>query len=127
MSPASGKGFFIHLYLNVEHFSMEVSFCRDPQGKPSLGCYILIVWSVYPRDCYVSRDVIPNPGPRTVALKQEIMDSQQMNSVTLVVDPHASLGNHMVDVDGNTYLDAFMQIASIPLGNYLPVALFFKS
>lgn len=56
------------------------------------------------------------PGPRTLAMKQEIMDTQQMNTVTLVADPHASAGNYMVDADGNTYLDAFMQIASIPLG-----------
>ena len=55
-------------------------------------------------------------GPRTLAMKQEIMDTQQMNTVTLVADPHASAGNYMVDADGNTYLDAFMQIASIPLG-----------
>ena len=41
---------------------------------------------------------------------------QQMESVTLFADFDQSKGNYLVDVDGNTYLDAFMQIASIPLG-----------
>ena len=43
---------------------------------------------------------------------------QQMESVTLFADFEQSKGNFLVDVDGNTYLDAFMQIASIPLGKH---------
>ena len=46
---------------------------------------------------------------------------QQMESVTLFVDFDKSKGNFLVDVDGNTYLDAFMQIASIPLGKYINI------
>ena len=41
---------------------------------------------------------------------------QQMESVALFADFEKSRGNFLVDADGNTYLDAFMQIASIPLG-----------
>ena len=44
---------------------------------------------------------------------------QQMESVTLFADFEQSKGNFLVDADGNTYLDAFMQIASIPLGKIL--------
>ena len=49
-------------------------------------------------------------------LKDDLLSMQQMQSVTLFADFENSKGNFLVDVDGNTYLDAFMQIASIPLG-----------
>ena len=39
-----------------------------------------------------------------------------MSSVVLISDLEKSSGNYFTDVDGNTYLDAFMQIASLPLG-----------
>ena len=41
---------------------------------------------------------------------------QQMSSVVTFTNFDKSQGNYLVDVDGNTYLDSFMQIASIPLG-----------
>jgi 4-aminobutyrate aminotransferase/(S)-3-amino-2-methylpropionate transaminase len=43
---------------------------------------------------------------------------QEMSSVTFFADYDKSHGNYITDVDGNTYLDCFMQIASIPLGGY---------
>ena len=50
------------------------------------------------------------------ALKGEIGDSVENSSITLVTDMTRSRGNYLVDADGNTYLDFFMQVASIPLG-----------
>lgn len=41
-----------------------------------------------------------------------------MGSVLLISDLEKSQGNYFTDVDGNTYLDCFMQIASLPLGNF---------
>ena len=55
-------------------------------------------------------------GPMTRELKKDLLSVQQMESVTLFADFEQSKGNFLVDADGNTYLDAFMQIASIPLG-----------
>merc|ERR1712062_53166 len=56
------------------------------------------------------------PGPKSTKLRNELLDLQQMSSVTLVTDLENSFGNYLNDVDGNTYLDCFMQIASLPLG-----------
>ena len=55
-------------------------------------------------------------GPKSTKLRNELLDLQQMSSVTLVTDLDNSFGNYLNDVDGNTYLDCFMQIASLPLG-----------
>ena len=55
----------------------------------------------------------------TRELKKDLLSVQQMESVTLFADFEQSKGNYFVDADGNTYLDAFMQIASIPLGKML--------
>lgn len=48
---------------------------------------------------------------------------QQMGTVVSFADFEKSKGNYFVDVDGNTYLDSFMQIASIPLGYNHPALL----
>merc|ERR1711981_309467 len=56
------------------------------------------------------------PGPKSTQLKNELVNVQQMNSVVLISDFEKSSGNYFTAVDGNTFLDAFMQIASIPLG-----------
>ncbi len=61
-------------------------------------------------------------GPKSVAMKKELQNSQQMDTVVMVTDLEKSRGNYLCDVDGNMFLDAFMQIASIPLGKYFSSA-----
>merc|ERR1712212_1410235 len=56
------------------------------------------------------------PGAKSTRLKNELSKIQEMSTVTFFADYANSLGNYIKDVDGNTYLDCFMQIASIPLG-----------
>jgi len=56
------------------------------------------------------------PGPVSTEMRNKLLELQQMGSVTLISDLEKSSGNYFCDVDGNTYLDAFMQIASLPLG-----------
>ncbi|GAB6032634.1 hypothetical protein CHUAL_011513 [Chamberlinius hualienensis] len=56
------------------------------------------------------------PGPSSRKLLKKLDSIQQSGSVNLFADYEKSLGNYFYDVDGNRYLDIYMQIASIPLG-----------
>ena len=64
-----------------------------------------------------------SPGPRSLALKTELNSMQEMSTVSFFADYDKSYGNYLSDVDGNTFLDCFMQIASIPLGYNHPAIL----
>ncbi|TRY75786.1 hypothetical protein TCAL_01296 [Tigriopus californicus] len=63
------------------------------------------------------------PGPRSIQLKDDLQTMQQMGTVSFFSDMYKSQGNYLADVDGNVFLDCFMQIASIPLGYNHPAIL----
>lgn len=56
------------------------------------------------------------PGPKSMELLKSLDKIQQTGSVKLFIDYEKSIGNYMVDADGNTFLDIITQISSIPLG-----------
>ena len=56
------------------------------------------------------------PGPRSKAIMAELETLQSMKSVQYAVDYEKSLGNFIVDADGNTMLDVFTSISSVPIG-----------
>ncbi|RZC39908.1 4-aminobutyrate aminotransferase, mitochondrial-like, partial [Asbolus verrucosus] len=56
------------------------------------------------------------PGPNSKKLQSELNAIQLSDAVQLFVDYKKSLGNYIVDVDGNTILDTFTQISSVPVG-----------
>lgn len=56
------------------------------------------------------------PGPKTKEAIAELSNTFDTRPAYFVTDYDKSLGNYIVDVDGNTYLDLYAQIASIALG-----------
>ncbi|XP_031848370.1 4-aminobutyrate aminotransferase, mitochondrial isoform X2 [Nomia melanderi] len=56
------------------------------------------------------------PGPRSEALLDELSKIQQVGSIQYFADYQRSVGNYLADIDGNVFLDMFMQISTLPLG-----------
>lgn len=56
------------------------------------------------------------PGPHSSSASSLISNFQDPRTHVLVADYSASIGNYLSDADGNTFLDVYSQIASIPVG-----------
>ncbi|CAB3406347.1 unnamed protein product [Caenorhabditis bovis] len=56
------------------------------------------------------------PGPKSKELRAQMDKVHQTTSVRFHVDYEKSFGNYMVDADGNSFLDLYTQISSLPLG-----------
>lgn len=56
------------------------------------------------------------PGPKSVKMYNQLEELQNSKSVQFFMDFEKSIGNYLVDADGNTMLDVFAHIASLPLG-----------
>ncbi len=56
------------------------------------------------------------PGPKSEALRARHHQYQDARTLHVYQDAQKSLGNYMVDVDGNTLLDVYGHIAVLPLG-----------
>ncbi|RUP48259.1 4-aminobutyrate transaminase gata [Jimgerdemannia flammicorona] len=56
------------------------------------------------------------PGPNTKEILARLDQYQDTRSIVFVADYQKSRGNYVVDADGNTFLDLYCQIASLPVG-----------
>eukprot|EP00276_Gloeochaete_wittrockiana_P015220 CAMPEP_0184345348 /NCGR_PEP_ID=MMETSP1089-20130417/13774_1 /TAXON_ID=38269 ORGANISM="Gloeochaete wittrockiana, Strain SAG46.84" /NCGR_SAMPLE_ID=MMETSP1089 /ASSEMBLY_ACC=CAM_ASM_000445 /LENGTH=488 /DNA_ID=CAMNT_0026675625 /DNA_START=50 /DNA_END=1516 /DNA_ORIENTATION=- len=63
------------------------------------------------------------PGPKSRELSKVLEDMQDVRSIQFFADFDKSKGNYVVDADGNTLLDAYGHIASLPLGYNHPAML----
>lgn len=83
-------------------FSTPVPLLSEPKG-PEMLCEV--------------------PGPKSKQLHSDLSKIQSMDSVHFFADYDRSVGNYIVDVDGNTMLDVFTQISSVPIGYNHPALL----
>lgn len=58
----------------------------------------------------------PVPGPASEALRARHNRYQDARTIHVYQDARRSLGNYLVDVDGNVLLDVYGHIACVPLG-----------
>ncbi len=65
----------------------------------------------------------PIPGPRTEALRARHGAFQDARTVHVYQDATKSLGNYLVDVDGNVLMDLYGHIACLPVGYNHPTLL----
>ncbi|KAK6457132.1 4-aminobutyrate aminotransferase [Scheffersomyces xylosifermentans] len=56
------------------------------------------------------------PGSVSVKAQKDLAKVFDARAAYFVADYEKSIGNYLVDVDGNVFLDVYAQIASIPLG-----------
>lgn len=58
----------------------------------------------------------PVPGPRSAQLKERHGQFQDARTIHFYQDAKRSLGNYLVDIDGNVLLDLYGHIAAVPVG-----------
>ncbi|KAJ2394682.1 hypothetical protein GGI05_001928, partial [Coemansia sp. RSA 2603] len=76
---------------------------------------------VEPREPHVATSEIP--GPASTAALKRLATIQDTRAAAFVADYAKSVGNYIVDADGNALLDLYCQIASIPVGYNNPALL----
>ncbi|RKP32343.1 4-aminobutyrate aminotransferase [Metschnikowia bicuspidata] len=72
--------------------------------------------SYFPSEPTAPVVVTQSQGPNSKKAAESLGKVFDSRAAYFVADYAKSIGNYIVDVDGNTYLDVYAQIASIPLG-----------
>ena len=79
--------------------------------------------SFIPNEQTYPRVIASQPGVQGRQLLWELSKVVDAQNVDMIVDYGRSYGNYITDVDGNSFLDVFAQIASQPLGYNNPALL----
>jgi 4-aminobutyrate aminotransferase/(S)-3-amino-2-methylpropionate transaminase len=85
-------------------------------NKPTFDGLLNAYFSSQLQEPSEPRIVTDVPGPNSIKLKNQLGSIQNSSAVQLFVDYSKSIGNYLSDVDGNTFLDIYSQISSVPLG-----------
>ena len=72
-----------------------------------------IYWNNEPKGPLIQTEV---PGQQSKSKLESLDKKFDSRPAYLVADYEKSIGNYLVDVDGNVFLDVYCQIASLPLG-----------
>jgi len=83
---------------------------RQPAQSPPLAP------SLFPGEPESAAILTPLPGPRGRDLAERHAAHQDARTVFVYQDAKRSLGNYLIDVDGNTFLDIYTHIATVPVG-----------
>ena len=65
----------------------------------------------------------PIPGPQSDAQRQALAKHAPVGAIRYFIDFERSIGNYVVDADGNEVLDMYAHIASLPVGYNHPAML----
>jgi hypothetical protein len=102
----------VHNNIARRHASSSASFVsmHPPPASPS---------PPFPGEAAGPRVVSSTvPGPASAALFSAMDSLQEARTTHYFADYSKSRGNYIVDADGNTMLDMFAQISSMPIGQY---------
>lgn len=114
--PLNGlKGLSLRSNLSAYLFNSNLNQQRDVSTSgPRLGSLTQQQLDLEPSGPIIKTRTIP--GPNSVEMLKSLDKIQQTGSIKMFVDYEKSIGNYMVDADGNAFLDIITQISSIPLG-----------
>lgn len=92
--------------------------CRVPPkvSRPSLRFISSLATSSFPNEPLAPSVSTEIPGPKSKKALNNLLKTFDATAAYFVADYSKSVGNYLVDADGNKILDLYMQIASIPLG-----------
>lgn len=105
--------FASQLKTHVARSALAAGSVRGQQTAAKLANHRPLIPSEPTEPLVVTKTI---PGPTSKQKLQELSQIQETGSVQLFVDYHRSVGNYLIDVDGNTLLDLYTQISSLPLG-----------
>lgn len=96
--------------------SFSLSRKASLKAPPSFRLASSLAASCFPNEPSAPSVSTEIPGPKSKQALNDLLKTFDATAAYFVADYTKSVGNYLVDADGNKMLDLYMQIASIPLG-----------